>query len=125
MARLLLLDAFTKDFNDVVREIECNDLDDYYKYLKCDCFDIANRKIGDDRYDIFVDDCGLFVNHPIVSAIEDDTFYPMLVGNLIFAKHNAAGETISLTDEDMNNIKKHIVLADGKQCSMFVVMCNY
>ena len=47
-------------------EAECGELDDYYKYLECDCFDIANRSVGGSRYDIFVDDIWLFKDEPQV-----------------------------------------------------------
>ena len=103
-ARLLLLDVIDRTG---FKEIECEDLQDYYNALKCDCFDIAYRRIGpEDRYyDIFVDDCGLFADDPIVSAL-DDHFKPALVGNLIFAKHDVQGNTVGLTDEDIAYIKR-------------------
>lgn len=103
MARLLLLDVFDNE----VKEVECDDLDDYYKYLRCDCFDITQRKIDGKYFDIFCDDNGTFVEHPIVSAL-DSTNDPMLVGNLIFANADAEGNTTSLSDDDVAWIKGNI-----------------
>lgn len=57
--RLLVLDTTALDIMNAVREIEVEDLDDYYKYLNCDTFDIANRQVGNSRYDLFVDDEGV------------------------------------------------------------------
>ncbi|HCJ37841.1 MAG TPA: hypothetical protein DHV37_05890 [Erysipelotrichaceae bacterium] len=130
MARLLLLRIDTTDFPEIVKEVECNDLDDYYKYLNCGCFDIATRKIGDKYYDIFVDDEGLFKDNPIMSMANIDNGEPMLVGNLIFANHDDEGNTTSLSDEDMNNIKRHICLvdivkADRSKETRFIALGSY
>ena len=114
MARLLLVDVLSNDIRNTVKEVECNELEDYYRHLHCDCFDIANRKVGNSRYDIFVDDIGLFAEDPLVSAVRitDDAGYePMLVGNLIFANHDSEGNTTDLTNEDIVNIKEHIIVA--------------
>lgn len=105
MARLLLLDVID---GTGLQEVECKSLDDYYKALQCDCFDIANRSIDGKRFDIFVDDVGLFVDNPIPSVLDKD-MKPMLVGNVIFANHNMAGDTTSLSDEDIALIKKHAI----------------
>ena len=101
--RLLALDVIN---DEGFKEVVCGKLDDYYKYLKCDCFDITHRKVGDKYFDIFCDDMGLFRDKPIVSAV-DELRQPMLVGNLIFAHHDKAGNTTSLTKEDMEYIQEH------------------
>ena len=90
------------------KEVNCGKLDDYYKYLECDTFDIATRNIGGRYYDIYVDDIGLFAEHPIVTAISSE-FKPMLVGNLIFANHDSQGNTTSLSDEDIAHIKNNVI----------------
>jgi len=103
-ARLLVFDVIG---GTGFSEIECSKLDDYYKALKCDCFDVAYRKVGgeDGKYfDIFVDDIGLFVDNPIPSAFSSDSGV-MLVGNLIFANHDSHGNTTSLSDEDIMLIR--------------------
>ena len=122
MARLLVLDVIgDKGFY----EAECNDLKDYYKELKCDCFDIATRCIGGKYFDIFVDDNGLFVDDPIPSAL-DDSFNVMLVGNLIFANHDDEGNTTSLSDEDIEMIKDAgIVLKNSKKVWTVVMPVQY
>lgn len=103
MARLLLIDVE----NDDVREIECETLDDYYKNLGCDCFNIAYRAVGDRAFDIFCDDEGLLKNDSILSAVTSDG-EPALVGNLIFANHDCEGRTTSLSDDDIAIILSHI-----------------
>lgn len=124
MANLLLFDVEAELPVDVFKKVECNELDDYYEHLKCDCFDIATRKIGNKCFDIFVDDCGLLVEDPVISAVDTEG-YPMLAGNLIFANHDDAGNTTSLTDEDIKEIQSHTFLCDYKGKSRFIVMCEY
>lgn len=103
MARLFLLDIV----NNESREVECDKLQDFYEYLNCSCIDIANRELSGKRFDIFVDDEGLLKDNPMVSALSKD-FKPMLIGNLIFANHDGAGNTTDLTDGDIRVIKRHI-----------------
>lgn len=107
MARLLALDVIG---GAGFYEVECNELQDYYTALKCDCFDITCRKIGDRVFDIFCDDIGLFSDNPIPSAL-DDNMQPCLVGNLIFAHHDLEGNTTSLSDEDIVHIKDNSICA--------------
>lgn len=101
-ARVLVLDVIG---DKGLYETEVETLQDIYEALRCDCFDIAYRKIGGrKRFDIFCDDIGLFAENPIVSAL-DEKMCPALVGNLLFANHDYEGETTSLSDEDIETIK--------------------
>lgn len=86
-------------------EVECEDLDDYYEVLECETIDIVVRKIGGEAYDIICDDKGLLKDDPKISAVSPEGRV-MLVGNLIFARHNDQGETISLTNDDMDQIRE-------------------
>ena len=124
MARLLLMKIYDVDIDDQFEEIEVTELEDYYKHLECDCFDIAHRKIGDKYYDIFCDDAGLFRDGFIFSAIFP-TGEGMLVGNLIFANHDDQGNTTSLSDDDIRNIKRNAHLATGDGNFLFRVVCEY
>ena len=119
MAKLLCLDTTMG-----LRTVNCDDLQDYYDNLECDTFDIARRQIGGKYFDIFVDDCGLFVDKPIISAISKD-LNPMLVGNLIFANHDGQGNTTSLSEADMRLIANNVVLATINGDPYFVVVCEY
>lgn len=113
-ARVLVLDVLEKKF---YYEAEVEELDDFYKHLKCDCFDIATRRVGDKYFDMFVDDVGLFAENPVPSVFNADTKEPMLVGNVIFANHDAEGNTTSLTDADICLIKEHLVITADKYTS--------
>lgn len=90
-----------------VKEIQ-DSIEEFYKIIDCRCIDIATRRIGTRKkhYDIIVDDEGLFVDNPRVSAI-DSNLKPMLVGNLIIT-NSKNGATTSLTDDDINYLKQYV-----------------
>lgn len=67
---------------------------------------------------------GLLKDNPTLSACNEDG-EPMLVGNIIFARHDSVGNTISLTDEDIVNIKKNIVIALVKKELRPILICDY
>lgn len=125
MAKVLVLNVLDKTAKPLYAA-EVKELDDYYKHLGCDCFDIANRSIGGNRYDIFVDDIGLFKDDPVIAAI-DTNGKPMLVGNLIIANHDLEGNTTSLTAEDIDVIGQNLVriFTDNRPSGYLALMCDY
>ena len=82
-------------------------LEDYYRVLNCDIFDITNREIGRKRFDIMCDDEGLLKSNPIPSAL--DVFNRCaLVGNLFIVKHDEEGNTVSLTFSEIEYIDDYV-----------------
>lgn len=79
-----------------------DELDEFYRLIKCSHIDIARRKIGENYYDIICDDDGLFVESPKISAI-NNLGEPMLVGNLIICDSEDGYEK-SLTDEQVSEV---------------------
>lgn len=88
-------------------------LDSYYKMLNCSCIDITIRKLGysGNRYfEFVVDDEGMFKTEPIISAV-DNYGRGMFVGNLfITGRTDEEGNLTSLTDKDVNYIKRFLML---------------
>ena len=122
MATVLVLD--TK--KDEIRIAECDKLNDFYREIGAEPFDIARHSIGGRTYDIYVDDMGLFKEPITVSAINNRKLEPMLVGNLVFANHDNAGNTTSLTGFDMATILNNIVrVYTTDEESHLAVMCEY
>lgn len=118
---VLVFDAETRTFN----RTTVSTLDDIYTNLKCDCFDIATRKIGNTYYDIYCDDEGLLKENPIVSAINHNG-RPMLVGNLLFAQHDEEGDTVGLKESEVKEILENtvkVILYSGEKLDM--IMCEY
>lgn len=100
--RLALLDVIG---GTGLQEIECDNdnLKSFQDPLRCACFTIINRKIGDRYFDIYCDDQGLLSDNPIPSAFNSE-LKPVLVGNLIFAHHDNYGETTELSDDDIAHL---------------------
>ena len=118
--RLLLFNGFR------FKEIEVGEsLDDYYQYLECSIFDITHGEINGKVYDIFCDDEGLFKEDPETTAVfvsKKGVPNGALVGNLIFANHDSAGNTTSLSDEDIESIKRSVSLLLDSEDKMSVVV---
>ena len=123
MARCLVLDVIG---DKGLYEKECNELQDFYDALRCDCFDIATRRVDGTYFDMFVDDVGLFADNPIPSVI-DKNMKPMLVGNVVFANHDMEGNTTSLSDDDISHIKENMIYAGDIETgrSWSVVIADY
>ena len=90
-------------------EFECNELQDYYDKLECDCFDVARMFVGGKLFDLYVDDEGLLKETIIPGVIDTKTGEPLLAGNVVFANHNSAGETTSLSNDDIRLIRESLV----------------
>lgn len=81
-----------------------NTLKAYYRALNCDIVDICTRKIGGRPFDIICDDEGLFVDSPVISAI-DGFGNTMLVGNLLVVKRSTDSTTRGLDDDEMAHVE--------------------
>ena len=105
--KYLLLDVKNRE----VKIVEANSLDDYYKIIGCRTIDIVSRTIGDIRVEIVIDDEGVLVNNPKVSAIDIDGT-PMLYGNLLIASGRVTddGELTELTEAEIDEIKDNVAM---------------
>ena len=83
----------------------------FYDTIHCfnDTIDIVRRKIGGKYFDVICDDDGLAREPHHCSAVDKEG-EPMLVGSFLVANHDEAGETRSLTDEDIAVIQKSVQL---------------
>jgi len=100
------------------------DLDTYYEMLHCRCIDIANRRIGRKRYDIIVDDEGLLIGDPLISAI-GCMGNPMLAGALLIVNHDEEGAMTSLTSNDLAYIARNIThMGTRKHPEGWPMLCN-
>ena len=111
--RGVLIDTIANDCR--VEEIsydpkDKNYLNAYYKVLKCDCFDIARRKIGEHYYDIYCDDEGLLNGclKPSTLTFDGDRVVEVLMGNVFVCSHNEDGDTISLTDAEIIEVLSYV-----------------
>lgn len=86
------------------------ELESYYNALKCNCIDIAPRCIGSKRFAIYCDDEGLLKEDPCPSAFTPGRGVT-LVGNLFIAQVDEHGETVSLTDSEIELVLSRIEVA--------------
>lgn len=84
-------------------------LEDIRKILDVENIDIAVRKIGNFTYDIICDDEGL-LKDSLPSAVTDKDEV-QLVGNLLLVNHDEEDNFTSLTDEQIKDLGKHLVMA--------------
>lgn len=83
-------------------------LDVWYTLLDCRCIDIIVRKIGNKYYNIICDDEALLKSEPVPRAICGNA-REILFGNLFICGQAEDEDLMSLTDEDVENVKQQIV----------------
>lgn len=87
-------------------ELEYNSYKDFYPLLNCDTFDVQSRKFNGEWLDIYCDDEGLFKanNKPSILTFSNGELVEQIVGNAFIVAHNDDGDTISLTDEQVQKV---------------------
>ena len=87
-------------------ELEYNNYKDFYPLLNCNTFDVQSRKFNGEWLDIYCDDEGLFKtnNKPSILTFSNGELVEQIVGNAFIVAHNDEGDTISLTDEQIQKV---------------------
>lgn len=87
-------------------ELEYNNYKDFYPLLNCDTFDVQSRNFNGEWLDIYCDDEGLFKanNKPSILTFSNGELVEQIVGNAFIVAHNDEGDTISLTDEQVQKV---------------------
>jgi len=96
--------------NDKAGTVEIKDEDhlgQFYKLIGCRCIDIAVRKVDGKLYNVVLDDEGLLVAHPVISAI-DKTMHVMLAGNLILFGLADDMDLAGIDAADVENIERNV-----------------
>lgn len=91
-------------------ELEYNNYKDFYPLLDCSTFTIATRNFNGEWLDIYCDDEGLFKanNKPSILTFSNGELVEQIVGNAFIVAHNDEGDTISLTDEQVQKVMETI-----------------
>lgn len=85
----------------------------WYKLLKCDRIDIQSLQVTGQYYDFICDDEALFKERAKPTALNQDK-EPVLVGNIIICRADEEGHEATLTDADIKELLKHIVILTEK-----------
>lgn len=105
--RVLLLD--TEENAPKIIETD-GELEHIYQLLRCSYIDIAYRSVAGRAFDIIIDDAGFCQEDVKITAVDRDR-EPQLAGNLIFCHHNEDGSMVGLSNEDIDHLLGHILLA--------------
>lgn len=90
-----------------VQILEVGSYEDYYPLIDCECFDIQTRNFNGHWLDIYCDDEGLFKENNQVAILtinNNGKVVEAIVGNVFIVGHNEEGETISLTQEEIDAV---------------------
>lgn len=86
-----------------------------YGMLHCRCVDITEKTIGGITYQIVIDDEGLLIDKPIITAVASDGKTSILAGALFICRSEyipyEGTDLASITNEDWDNILSHIKVA--------------
>lgn len=101
---------FLNVYNNELKTVEANGLDDYYELIGCRTIDIVHRKIGDIDVEIIIDDEGALVDNAKVSAV-DIVGNIALFGNLLVAGGRVTddGELTELTEDEIDAIMENVM----------------
>lgn len=113
-----------------VVEIE-GDTIDYLKmkeYLRIESpLTVVDRKVGDTYYDLWCDDEGLLKPEcdRILSGVllgdgANGRITEILVGNIIIARHDGKGNSIGLSERDIDNIMKPLNIIETDEFQSFI-----
>ena len=104
-----------------------NELENLYAALECRLIDIVSRTIGGTYFDIVCDDEGLLCEEPILTAATP-AGEALLYGNLFVTRNDHNGSLESLTDEDVQMIKRALVRLPERHPAGLadrILLCDY
>lgn len=96
-------------------------LSDYYKLLNCDTIDFTSRMINGKMFDIICDDEGLLKPHTI-SAGSVEHPDNILAGNLLFVQADEEGQTIGLSDEEIQHLKDSTIARIDENMNLYPLL---
>lgn len=96
-------------------ELEKDHLKQFYKILQCDHIDIIRLKVETKYFDFIIDDIGKWEHkEPTAFIYKNDlnNYLDYIAGDcLITQVKKETGETIPLTNEEIEFIKSHFIIA--------------
>ena len=122
----ILITPNQKETKPRVYEAEIDSYKDYYPLLECDTFDIQSRRFKDKWLDIYCDDEGLFkeINRPsILTFNKNGQLVEQIVGNVFIVSHDDEGNTISLTDEEVEAVLSAVKVMAGLESNEKYTLC--
>lgn len=129
----LILNPNKEDGSLTIETLEVDSLDytDIQKIVE-GTFDIPflSEKLSENNIDCFINDEGKFLDVGISAVIVDEkrNIIDYIKGNMLLIGHNEEGETIGLTDKQLDYIKKNyietisnIIISNGEIIEVMVI----
>lgn len=106
-------------------QVVYEDYKDITRFLGVDEWTVIYRSFNGIRCTIYLDDCGLYRDNHVVTAVSDN-YREALVGNLLICKAGCGGEDESLTESELQMLFDRVVnlhhWVDGKWKSNNVIV---
>ena len=81
------------------------------EYLECDTLEHHSLKIGGELFGLWLDDMGKLLNppkYPAVPLLYKGSMYDVVVGNVIVSKSTPDGDTVGLTEEEVQKFLDYL-----------------
>ena len=95
--------AASPDYRSQVREMR--------DYLGCDTLEHHGLKIDGEAFDLWLDDMGKLLDppkYPAVPLLYNGSLYDVVVGNVIVSKSTPDGDTVGLTEEEVQKFLDYL-----------------
>lgn len=101
--------AFLFKTDGTFERVELKSYKDIAPLVGTDMWSTARRKFNGKMFNIYLDDIGLYSEHPVTTAV-NTKYSERLVGNLLLTVMDGRGEDISLTEDDFKLLENSIIL---------------
>lgn len=101
--------AFLFKTDGTFERVEIKSYKDIAPLVGTDMWSTARRKFSGKMFNIYLDDIGLYSEHPVTTAV-NTKYSERLVGNLLLTVMDGRGEDISLTEDDFKLLENSIIL---------------
>lgn len=101
--------AFLFKTDGTFERVELKSHKDIAPLVGTDMWSTARRKFSGKMFNIYLDDIGLYSEHPVTTAV-NTKYSERLVGNLLLTVMDGRGEDVSLTEDDFKLLENSIIL---------------
>lgn len=101
--------AFLFKKDGTFERVEIKSYKDIAPLVGTDMWTTAFRRFNGKGFHIYLDDLGLYREHPVTTAV-NTKYSERLVGNLLLTLTDDRGESISLSEDDFKQLEDSIIL---------------
>lgn len=86
-----------------------------HENIECRCFGCVGRKVGRKTFDIWHDDEFLYSGKDGQLSGRCVNYPEVLLGSIVIARHDGEGNTIGLTEDEIQNVQQNILTVGGRE----------